>query len=98
MAKIKEIIDLEKKILDTLSSDKKFHLSLDEYMKLTDMKNKVGKITNAFFQLQTDYFNSLDKSLSNQKKLDKLKEYHDFLASNDISVNILDADALLSKN
>lgn len=85
-------MEVEKQLLTINDSDKKYTLSMNDLYLLKRYIDKIGKITNLYFETQVEYLNSVkceenyeelligyNKKLYNSKVDIDLKEIKEFL-------------------
>lgn len=94
METMKKIMEVEKQLLMINESDKKFELSMNDLYKLKAYINKIGELTNLFFESQVEYAN-LIKDDDNYEDL--LREYHKKLSESEVEIDLKDAKELIKK-
>ena len=85
METMKSIMEVEKQLLTINDSDKKYTLSMNDLYKLKTYIDKVGEITNLYFEVQVDYLN-LIKNKDNFEEL--MKEYNDKLYNSLVDIDL----------
>lgn len=85
METMKNIMEVEKQLLMINESDKKYTLSMNDLYKLKTYIDKVGDITNLYFEVQVDYLN-LIKNKDNFEEL--MKEYNDKLYNSLVDIDL----------
>ncbi len=85
METMKNIMEVEKQLLMLNESDKKYTLSMNDLYKLKTYIDKVGEITNLYFEVQVDYLN-LIKNKDNFEEL--MKEYNDKLYNSLVDIDL----------
>lgn len=78
-------MEVEKQLLIINESDKKYTLSMNDLYKLKTYIDKVGDITNLYFEVQVDYLN-LIKNKDNFEEL--MKEYNDKLYNSLVDIDL----------
>ena len=78
-------MEVEKQLLTINDSDKKYTLSMNDLYKLKTYIDKVGEITNLYFETQVDYLN-LIKNKDNIEEL--MKEYNDKLYNSLVDIDL----------
>lgn len=78
-------MEVEKQLLIINESDKKYTLSMNDLYKLKTYIDKVGEITNLYFEVQVDYLN-LIKNKDNFEEL--MKEYNDKLYNSLVDIDL----------
>ncbi len=85
METMKNIMEVEKQLLMINESDKKYTLSMNDLYKLKTYIDKVGDITNLYFEVQVDYLN-LIKNKDNFEEL--MKEYNGKLYNSLVDIDL----------
>lgn len=85
METMKNIMEVEKQLLTINDSDKKYTLSMNDLYKLKTYIDKVGEITNLYFETQVDYLN-LIKNKDNFEEL--MKEYNGKLYNSLVDIDL----------
>lgn len=85
METMKSIMEVEKQLLMLNESDKKYTLSMNDLYKLKTYIDKVGEITNLYFEVQVEYLN-LIKNKDNFEEL--MKEYNDKLYNSLVDIDL----------
>lgn len=85
METMKNIMEVEKQLLMINESDKKYTLSMNDLYKLKTYIDKVGDITNLYFEVQVEYLN-LIKNKDNFEEL--MKEYNDKLYNSLVDIDL----------
>ena len=85
METMKNIMEVEKQLLMINESDKKYTLSMNDLYKLKIYIDKVGEITNLYFETQVDYLN-LIKNKDNFEEL--MKEYNGKLYNSLVDIDL----------
>lgn len=85
METMKNIMEVEKQLLIINESDKKYTLSMNDLYKLKTYIDKVGEITNLYFETQVDYLN-LIKNKDNFEEL--MKEYNGKLYNSLVDIDL----------
>ena len=75
-------------------SDKKFELSMNDLYKLKTYINKIGELTNLFFESQVEYANLIK---DDDKYEDLLRAYHKKLSESEVEIDLEDAKELIKK-
>jgi len=78
-------MEVEKQLLIINESDKKYTLSMNDLYKLKTYIDKVGEITNLYFEVQVEYLN-LIKDKDNFEEL--MKEYNDKLYNSLVDIDL----------
>lgn len=78
-------MEVEKQLLIINESDKKYTLSMNDLYKLKTYIDKVGEITNLYFEVQVEYLN-LIKNKDNFEEL--MKEYNDKLYNSLVDIDL----------
>lgn len=78
-------MEVEKQLLTINDSDKKYTLSMNDLYKLKTYIDKVGEITNLYFETQVDYLN-LIKNKDNFEEL--MKEYNGKLYNSLVDIDL----------
>lgn len=78
-------MEVEKQLLMLNESDKKYTLSMNDLYKLKTYIDKVGEITNLYFEVQVEYLN-LIKNKDNFEEL--MKEYNDKLYNSLVDIDL----------
>lgn len=94
METMKKIMEVEKQLLMINESEKKFKLSMNDLYKLKSYINKIGELTNLFFESQVEYAD-LIKDDDNYEDL--LREYHKKLSESEVEIDLKDAKELIKK-
>lgn len=79
MTNINEIIKIEEMLLK-IDNSCKFNLTLYQNIRLSDYLEKIGKMTNIYFELQNDYYKLNGEEM--------FKEYHNKLVSEELFIDI----------
>ena len=75
-------------------SAKKFELSMNDLYKLKAYINKIGELTNLFFESQVEYANLIK---DDDKYEDLLRAYHKKLSESEVEIDLEDAKKLIKK-
>ena len=94
METMKKIMEVEKQLLMINESDKKFELSMNDLYKLKTYINKIGELTNLFFESQVEYANLIK---DDDKYEDLLRAYHKKLSESEVEIDLEDAKELIKK-
>ena len=94
METMKKIMEVEKQLLIINESDKKFELSMNDLYKLKTYINKIGELTNLFFESQVEYANLIK---DDDKYEDLLRAYHKKLSESEVEIDLEDAKELIKK-
>lgn len=86
MATIKFLTDLEE-ILLKADAKYRYTYTLDELIKSEKYLKEIGYITNIFFTTQFEYSKTLP---NDDEKNKKLTDYHNFLVSGELDINVSD--------
>lgn len=78
-------MEVEKQLITINDSDKKYTLSMNDLYKLKTYIDKVGEITNLYFETQVDYLN-LIKNKDNFEEL--MKEYNGKLYNSLVDIDL----------
>lgn len=78
-------MEVEKQLLMLNESDKKYTLSMNDLYKLKTYIDKVGEITNLYFEVQVEYLN-LIKNKDNFEEL--MKEYNGKLYNSLVDIDL----------
>ena len=78
-------MEVEKQLLIINESDKKYTLSMNDLYKLKTYIDKVGEITNLYFEVQVEYLN-LIKNKDNFEEL--MKEYNGKLYNSLVDIDL----------
>ena len=85
METMKNIMEVEKQLLIINESDKKYTLSMTDLYKLKTYIDKVGEITNLYFETQVEYLNRV-KCEENYEEL--LIEYNKKLYNSLVDIDL----------
>lgn len=92
METMKSIMEVEKQLLTINDSDKKYTLSMNDLYKLKTYIDKVGEITNLYFETQVDYLN-LIKNKDNFEEL--MKEYNGKLYNSLVDIDLREIEIFI---
>lgn len=85
-------MEVEKQLLTINDSDKKYTLSMNDLYKLKTYIDKVGEITNLYFETQVDYLN-LIKNKDNFEEL--MKEYNGKLYNSLVDIDLREIEIFI---
>lgn len=87
-------MEVEKQLLTINDSDKKYTLSMNDLFLLKRYIDKIGEITNLYFETQIEYLNTV-KCKENYEEL--LMEYNKKLYNSKVDIDLKEIKEFLKK-